>query len=699
MLSNPFKADIFPDGFPVLESASLVHAAELDQLVHALDAHLQRQQSDQAPPEGTVVLLKAPRAGYGKSHLLAALRQKLQNAALLIAPAFELESEFQWTSLFWQSLDDLHLRPAAKTGLTQLDQLARHLFGLLNAELIREKRVPCSNPEIAIAALQQRSLELFDLNDPRQAVGRWFAEHFERLLPVNGNVLARFSGLTQEAACHWLRSLCAYTQGVPDGDALRFEQLRWALQQGHSAGMKTGGMNILTAPTLNESYYQARLIELLKLSSLSRPVVLLFDHLDAIHGHAPLTMRVASVVAEFRRLVPRALSVLSVNQDLWSGSFQKFIPSALEDRLTSELIHLREISADQGIALIRQRLRDAGVSETDNHDFLSTLQLPQWFAREPGRFSAPRSLFRHAARAWDDWTKRALVAPPVTPPSTPAPQIEMPQEEAAGEVENALPVLPSGLSIAAAASSNSFQQLKVMLEKLRQERLSAGKVAPRESTSGTILPDPAPPAQSPEAPPEAKNFVIIPETAAQSISTQFSQLRTRLLQARSLRVDQDLLCHLIGFGGKKLAVIKASHIPVPGSTGPGAMIWQTPDGEILFGTEPHEDRTYWQALLAHARQRNATATQGHSHVAIFSASQEPIDLQWWLPASDATAAVHRYIDVIELDPDGLATLYAADELIHAAEHQEVPTSNPDEIFEALAAHLEPFWKRLTRVLS
>src|SRR5436190_7764485 len=74
-LSNPFAADIFPDGEAASEaSLSLHHTAEerLEEVV-AQTAHEPAAMVKEG--HGRVILLRAPRAGYGKSHLLHRLRQ------------------------------------------------------------------------------------------------------------------------------------------------------------------------------------------------------------------------------------------------------------------------------------------------------------------------------------------------------------------------------------------------------------------------------------------------------------------------------------------------------------------------------------------------------------------------------------------------------------------------------------------------
>jgi hypothetical protein len=679
MLPNPFKADIFPDGLAVTDSGAVLHPAALDEL-QAMLHELTLQPPSSSAEEGRVVLLKAPRAGYGKSHLLALLQQRLGTNAQIVAPQLAREGGFRWAGLFAETLSVWHEHHGSNALLTKLDELTRQVFGWLNAELIRTQRVPCANPTAAIHALRQRSLELFDLNDSRQAVGRWFVDHFERLLPITSATLGNFTGMSQEAAVTWLRALCSYAQGAAEGDLMRFEQLRWALQQGNGSGVMAGGMQILTAPKLDESFYQNRLTELFRLAALVMPLVLVFDDLDGVHGESPAVMQVARTITELRRLLPRALIILSVNQDLWAGSFQKFLPSALEDRLSSDRIQLRDLSAEQGIGLLRQRLLEGGISAAEAKAFIEAVQLPQWFAREPGRLASARSLLRHASRAWEEWQRRPQ---PVAPAANTAAAPERPSEPVSElpQISNLSDTLQH-----AGGTGTSFHQLKLMLEKLRLERIANGKPPMQVSESGTIYHDPEPSA------PETATL----EDETPSINTQFALLRQRLLEAKALRIDPDLFGHLLGVGGKRLAVVKASHIPVPGSIGPGAMLWQTPNGEIIFGTEPHQDRAYWQALLAHVRQRQ---TLSPSHLAVFSAAQEPVDLQWWLSPEEILVAQNCYLDVITLEPDALATLYAADELIHASEHNTSHPHTPDEVFAAVAAPLEGFWKRLLKGLN
>ena len=661
MRSNPFKADIYPDGWPASGGNALMHRAEWDQLLAMLEG--QRYSSRGAPEqplEGRVVLLKAPRAGFGKSHLLAALSEKASKNTVVIAPTWETDREVGWTALLENSLETTHRTEIGVGRLTQLDSLARQLFGMLNAELIRGKIVPCANPDAAISALQKRSLELFDLHDPRQAVGKWFADHFERLLPITSSALAQRSGISQDAAVTWLRALCAYTQETPDAGPARLEQLRWALQQGDGAGRIANGMQILTAPKLDETFGRDRLMELLQIASLENPVLLVFDHLDAVHGQPLQTMRVASVICEFRRLLPRALIILSANQDIWAGSFQKYLPSALEDRLAGEWIDLRELTPEQGLQLLRWRLRSVDVSETESHAFLSTLSSPN---SDQPRSGAARTLLRHAARAWETWIHRPQ-SEPVTPPDTD----DRDRESNPPNYSALMTQAPAG---------KSFQQLKSMLEKLRTDRVAAGKLTFTRT----------------ESPPVS----TLQYEHQGEINAQFEQLRERLLGAKPLRIDQDLLCHLLGVCGKWLAVVKASHVPLPGSIGPGVMLWETPDAEILFGTEAHEDRPYWQALLAFARQKYISGIQPQPHLAIFSASQEPVDLASWLGTDAGHQAQLTYVDIVSLDPDSLATLYAADELLHSAEHSPEGGRTPDEVFSVLSQIIEPFWKRLTRV--
>jgi hypothetical protein len=155
MIGNPFAADIFPDGLPVAGSPTGVHAAAYAELKHLVDRASHRLQTPRAEDGGgTVVLLRAARAGFGKSHLLARLGAELSHRAFVVAVPFDREREAQWSALLWQVLETFHQGRAEK--LTLLDLVTRRLFAIINQRLIVEKIIPCAHPGESLEALERR---------------------------------------------------------------------------------------------------------------------------------------------------------------------------------------------------------------------------------------------------------------------------------------------------------------------------------------------------------------------------------------------------------------------------------------------------------------------------------------------------------------------------------------------------------------
>lgn len=198
------------------------------------------------------------------------------------------------------------------------------------------------------------------------------------------------------------------------------------------------------------------------------------------------------------------------------------------------------------------------------------------------------------------------------------------------------------------------------------------------------------PAQIPRHPPPA------PPGVEHTLAGRFQGLRAHFASAPTgLGLDHDRLQRLIKWSGQRLAVLRYAEMPLPGLPGRKAAVWQTPDGEILFGTEPHGDQAYWRALLAIARQRYHQIPG--CRLVLFSVATAPVNLSAWLPQDEIISARARFLDLQTLTQPELATLYAADEVLREAERGSLAIGSPDA-FAAMAPRLEFFWKRLTRPL-
>ena len=687
-LCNPFDADIFPDGESSADAGLTLHHDAEERLEELIAQAAHEPPSAVRQGNGRVILLKAPRAGYGKSHLLSRLQAGDSPLSFVVALEFDPEQTLSWKFLLDQVLTALH-QPGADGSASALDLIARRTFAMVNAGMIRAGKIPCAHPEEAAVSLEERSAELFDFGKTDQPVAQWFQEHFERLLPVSAPLVRRETGLPESAATLWLRALCGYAQGGGEADSARLATLQWAIKQTETPGgmPSAGGMRFLQAAPENDAFHQEKLGELCRLTAATRPLVVLLDHLDCFHGSSDKVLRLANFLSDWRRLSGRTRFVLSVNQDLWTQTFLKTLPSALEDRLTGSQITLGGISREAAEELIRLRLAAARVPEPVSAHFTQSLALPQYFAEEAGKLVSPRAVLRYAANAWHEhWKAPAVQAgDPAIPVAKMRDMLDRLRERLAPQPPSGPSPPPDAAPDPPSSKTNGNTN----------GSHAAGGTHPNLSQSGAILPDPIPatPRTLAAASPFLTSRAVGPDHALQ---VRFHTLRAHFSSSPWLMLDQDRLYHLMKLSGQRLAVVRFLETGLPGLPGAIAGVWQSPDAEILFGSEPYEDRPYWAALIDFARQR-ASYVPG-SRMVMFSAASAPVNLGVWLHQDEIVSARAHFLDLQTLDHPSLAACYATDEVLRESERGTLPLASADA-FTAMAPQLETLWKKLTRPLA
>ncbi len=678
MISNPFAADVYPDGFPV-EGAAALHGQVLALVGRLMKEAERASQGREVRGGGAVLLLKAPRAGFGKSHLLAQLAVRAEGTAFVVAPSFEAEEEPQWSAFLWQVLGYFHSQYEGDVRL--LDLVGRRVCALANGALLRSGKVPCPQPEEAVERLDQHYVRMFDFTDDQQPVARWFAEHFDQLLPWASGAVAEMAGISDEAASHWLRVLCAYGQAGTEPEAVRWQGLRWSVMEPSAAATQQGGMTLIAAPEAGEVGAKQRLLEFFRIAGLVRPLAVLLDDLDAYFQKPAAIQRLAGMVATLRQKLPRAVTVLSVNQDLWAQSFLKALPSAVEDRLTGRVMTLGGATLAEGVALLQGRLEAAQLDGPAAQRVMDRLQLPTYFAQEAGRLVSARGLLRYAAQIWED-SADARAA------------------ESTADSVRSLPVAPIS------QSSNTTQEVTVdPFERLRQKlaQLKAGgsrtifDSGPVPGASGAIISAPPQGDALDAVTPAPAPVAVAPLTAAEIVASRYRQLVTHFSTSPWLIIDHERLYHLVEEAGRRMAVVRWTEFPVPGLTNLKAGAWITPEAEIIFGTESADDQNYWGALNHFVRQR-ATQISTPCRLVVFSSVQMPVNLSLWMPPDEIISARSHYLDLQPLDRTELAALYAGDEVLRDAARGALPL-NPQETFSQIASSLEFLWKRLTRLRS
>ncbi len=688
-MRNPFLEDIFAEGAAAGDSeVPPLHAEALDRLNEAL------------PPAdgvlGRAMVLSAPRAGFGKTHLVHRFAAGLLGRAIILPLTFDLEREPRWHSVLWDSLEKLHRDQGHRSGLTLLDEAARFLFALANQRLIETRQIPCAHPAEAIAALDRNYLEMFDFTNPEQPVAKWFGDHFERLMPLTSNGLAPLAQVEPNAAAHWLRALCSYAQGAGELPSKRLETLRWAISQTSGPAFVEGPFTIVQESGSPEFVAKERFRDLGRLLGLYRPLIFVIDHLDVFHRDTRAGLHIAYFVSELRRLFPRSLTAVCANQDLWESTFRNHLPSALEDRMTGGFVLLRGLSPAQADALLRQRMATEQVPEDVAERFVASLRLPDFFARQAGRSVSPRALLRHAAERWEAFSAEPVENKPSAPVFPADSVAEMPGlsvvgAEALDSISQAIEAMAREAearteaveaSPTAEDPKHAFRRLRERLERMRQPR-----PAPTEPAhSAGNAPSPAAPA--PEAPAAASP----PATEGGSLSDAFA---TRLQHHAGAPVvpalDPERLGALLRFAGLHFPVVRAAEVSIPGTSGT-AIQWLSPDSEILFALEPPTRPTFWSALSAHAGNR--AAQNGGLAVKVVAFSEKPVGnhpLEHSLPAQGAVTA-----DIVEPTVAERAALAAAGDLLDG--HGQSPQATTDADLAALfAVELDAFWRRITRL--
>jgi hypothetical protein len=362
---------------------------------------------------GRCVLLRAPRAGYGKTHLLARLRHALGASHEFVAVRPTGAGVVDANTMTEDVLRRLLRSLPAAGGMTVLDLLVRRLLAVSLQPLVRAGEVPCQNRDAALAALQMRPVETFDFHHPNAVTAHWARDNFAVLGPRLSLEVAHYTGLPVADAAFWLDAFFRFASSPLDYPARGH-----ALVQSVRLAMAGGGFNVLVAL-------------LVILTRLTR-VVVIADDLEGFSADQAAALRFGSLVGSLRQAVERLDVVLSVNQDVWKGAFVPGMSSGLEDRLSEVVIDLEPLNLASTMDLLESRV--PGCAEEILREFSDGL-LPDH----------ARGLLQVVSLVWmrieDSLTTRA--AAPAVAPAAPVAVgvvrdedfVEVPEEQKSGPGE------------------------------------------------------------------------------------------------------------------------------------------------------------------------------------------------------------------------------------------------------------------------
>ena len=695
-----------------------------------------------------MLLLTAPRAGYGKTHLLGRLAAAAGGQVVLVPLAFRLEDQIGISAVAVRGLESMARAETPRQGWTKLREACAGVCAVLVRRLIEGGHLPCANAEQALRVLNGDPVEIFDESGSARLIGEWVRRFDGQLRkPMTEQAMKRVPAIPA-ALESWVDSM-----------------LNHALDGGMS---KVAVLRMLAADETNEGP-----VTWLRLLGLWRPVVLLVDHLDAYYRNPEAGLRIASLLLDMSEM-DGVHVVLSLNQDVWQATFGHHLPSAMEDRLTASQMLLRGIGEAEAATLLRMRLQNAGVSANDTREFTSFLDVKRYFLGRPLGSVSARTFLRHAAKQWDFFQQTlasppaaALISPQTLTPETedtgllplltdtvpendePAPnavsifdssttaQMKLMAEGLAEPTpalpqqnEAPLPVIngsngahlppPSEVIKEAAhdleskpqfspSSAGAFENLREMLGKLRQPsapssgteeagtHVVAKRLAGVMSAAAPVLAAsmaiPAPSFAASEAPVNTERDALL---------GRYEALRLQMsAEAVSLPLDYTKLSELIRLAGKRFPLVRFSEHELPGMTGRYAICWSLQGLEIVFGLANFADGSYWRTLAGFAAGRlaelniNAVDAVPKLKIATFKTDREQ---QNWAILQHSAAfpeELKAHVDAIHLDTPSVASLYAMQRIIKESESGSLQAT-PAQVMSVLARELDFFWKRVTR---
>lgn len=713
---------------------------------------------------GPMKLLTAPRAGYGKTHLLSRIAAATAGQVVIVPVAFRSGDPITLTSLTRRGIESLlEASDQDRPGWTRLREYGAQVIVTLLRRLIESGQLACANPAQALSVLSGPVQEVFDATGRAQRIGEWLAHNRGGLRGPLAMLAARELPLRAELLDGWMSAL-----------------LDQSLEGGFAGVAEMQELCGLDHETSVPSW--------LRLMDLWRPVVLLIDHLDGFYRNPEAGVRIASLLMELVES-HRMHVLISLNQDVWQATFGHHLPGALEDRLTASQVLLRGLSEADATALLRLRLNQTGLDDRQKAEFESFIDVKRHFLGRPVGSVSARAFLRHCSRQWNifhhtppsgglpppdpaddefsthlplmkdrveeeqspalplptlfdpetasdvqklagslaeprhalpqDEAPPVFIPPPPSPVRAPAPppSSEPETEAASADLTNTVEDWGAGNSLGiqegmdVPPGPDAFVKLRDMLSKLRQPGHPPGQATPQETAHtpdsstapaafSTPAPVPAPPSSTALPPPRSA-----PAAPADALQGRFQALRMQhQAEAMAQPIDHGRLADIIRLAGRRFPLVRYSEHELPGLTGRHALYWSLQGVELLFGLAPPGDAAYWRTLSGFAAGRLADLSaqaerESHAPVKLkllgFKTERDQFAWQGILQSQFFPPSVKQSVDIVHLDVDGLAALYAMQRLVKESE-SGVLQAEPAQIISTLARELDFFWKRITR---
>ncbi|MBT8044551.1 MAG: hypothetical protein KJO79_06330, partial [Verrucomicrobiae bacterium] len=361
--SNPFDHAFEMLGKMPEVTTENVNSEALELLTHAL--------TTRAAERGRMILLRSPRAGFGKTHLLMRLHQRVAHTHEFI-PLEPSKGRY----LDAQSVLDAVLRRFSRVlpaggGLTVLDLLARRILAAGLEPLVKSGEVPSQDRDSALQALQTRPVETFDFHNEDAVTARWAMTNFSLLGPRLTAELAERTHAGYRPVAWWVELLFRYSSAAIDQTSRNSSLFETVF----------GGDQV-------ETDMHEKLVTLLNLTGLVTSPVLILDEVEGFSSNPEAALQVATFLNALHQSCNKLALIISVNGDVWETAFLPRIPCGLKDRLSDIVVDLKPIDRETAVEMLRDRAGEHAEAITEKIDF------------DTGVVYA-RGLVREAASVWE----------------------------------------------------------------------------------------------------------------------------------------------------------------------------------------------------------------------------------------------------------------------------------------------------------
>ncbi|MDA7921276.1 hypothetical protein N9B73_05915 [Verrucomicrobiales bacterium] len=717
--SNPFIDDVFIDHPSNLPGVGSVHQNAFFHVLSTLESMVVQQNGSQMlEGSGRTFLITSPRAGYGKTHLVARLKENAGTITNFLTLPFDRSRPVSWPIALSSIVRQLSTQSKDATpSVKAMDEIARFFLSRLIIDQLSNCALkPKDCPENA-ETLRSDFINLFAA-DSGSRILNWTAKRSSELAGNASPAFLQQLGIKSRELSFWLRVIIDHTKGEPAAfDALK--------------GLSNGEA-------------RERLLQLLRIGVSYRPVLLVADALDGFFGSNSAGMDIAEIVTAIRENVGRSLTLICVNEDVWKSSFKDQLSSAWLDRITGETTRLRNISPETAGELVTARLARAEITGSNAEKFVDSLSNEHlWIDAETTLY--PRAVLRQASALWKTQPESFFTAPGESAPAqsdgedlsqftdkldffkslqeeslperslpvTPAPAAHEPAN-ANGDSDPREPNAPNPFF----ASNGSGNESDLAgIDSIINDIRGSGKAVvseiqkqPSEQTPPQVPGFTNAPQQAPAQPsrlhpqitePPKQNPFTAPASNGNSpsgeskvftgegIEATIKRRENELLRGNALRLDLERL----GLFVQKMGI----HHPALGqheerfpSSRSTCLRWSVRNQSILLGFESPRNVYFWNNLL----QQSLSSNDSQKIVA-FSHPSDKFDSGLFSTFGFSPAVIKGRMDVIEMKDRELAMIYAAETAIRE-------TSGTPAHAEALQRglrYLDPLWRRICEKIS